>query len=157
MKEAPPTPAGPFFHAKPCPVVASARADPCRRLTDKPKVWHHLGVVCVDAARVEHGRRSLIGMGEPMIKSELVQKLADKNPELHHKTVERVVTTVFNEIVEALARGQRVELRGFGAFSTRARVARTGRNPRTGEAVPVDAKHVPYFKCGKELRERLNK
>ncbi|HEY4547658.1 MAG TPA: integration host factor subunit beta [Pedomonas sp.] len=92
-----------------------------------------------------------------MIKSELVQKLAEKNPGLQHKVVERVVTTIFNEIVEALASGKRVELRGFGAFSTRGRMARTGRNPRTGESVAVDAKRVPYFKAGKELRERLNK
>ncbi|HLU91058.1 MAG TPA: integration host factor subunit beta [Pedomonas sp.] len=92
-----------------------------------------------------------------MIKSELVQKLAEANPGLQQKVVERVVTTIFDEIVEALASGKRVELRGFGAFSTRDRMARTGRNPRTGEAVAVEAKRVPYFKAGKELRERLNK
>ena len=91
-----------------------------------------------------------------MIKSELVQKLADMNPHLMQKDVELLVATIFNEITTALASGQRVELRGFGAFSTKARRARTGRNPRTGESVSVDAKRVPYFKCGKELRERLN-
>lgn len=95
--------------------------------------------------------------GKLMIKSELVQKLAEANPGLQQKVVERVVTTIFDEIVEALASGKRVELRGFGAFSTRDRMARTGRNPRTGEAVAVEAKRVPYFKAGKELRERLNK
>lgn len=92
-----------------------------------------------------------------MIKSELVEKLAEKNPHLLHKDVERIVATIFSEITNALAEGNRVELRGFGAFSTRGRDSRTGRNPRTGEAVAVDAKRVPYFKAGKELRLRLNK
>jgi integration host factor subunit beta len=68
----------------------------------------------------------------------------------------RIVATIFDEITDALAQGRRVELRGFGAFSTRDRDPRTGRNPRTGAAVKVDAKKVPYFKPGKELRERLN-
>lgn len=92
-----------------------------------------------------------------MIKSELVDKLAAQNPHLLHRDVERIIATIFGEITEALARGQRVELRGFGAFSTRARDPRVGRNPRTGEAVTVEAKRVPYFKAGKDLRERLNK
>jgi integration host factor subunit beta len=92
-----------------------------------------------------------------MIKSELVQKISELNPELPFKDVERLVATIFDEITRALAEGQRVELRGFGAFSTKSRRARTGRNPRTGEAVEVDPKRVPFFKCGKELRERLNK
>jgi integration host factor subunit beta len=91
-----------------------------------------------------------------MIKSELVQRLAQSNPHLLQKDVERLVSTVFDEITKALVSGRRVELRGFGAFSTKARRARQGRNPRTGETVAVDAKRVPYFKCGKELRERLN-
>ena len=72
------------------------------------------------------------------------------------RDVEAIVTTIFDEITNALAAGRRVELRGFGAFSTRDRDARTGRNPRTGAAVKVDAKRVPYFKPGKELREKLN-
>jgi integration host factor subunit beta len=92
-----------------------------------------------------------------MIKSELVQKISEFNPELPFKDVERLVATIFDEITRALSEGQRVELRGFGAFSTKSRRARTGRNPRTGEAVEVDPKRVPFFKCGKELRERLNK
>ena len=91
-----------------------------------------------------------------MIRSELVQSVAQANPHLNQKDVERVVATIFDSIIGALANGQRVELRGFGAFSTRGREARTGRNPRTGDAVPVEAKRVPYFKAGKELRERLN-
>lgn len=91
-----------------------------------------------------------------MIRSELVASVAHTNPHLNHKDVERVVATIFDTIIEALADGGRVELRGFGAFSTRGREARTGRNPRTGEPVPVDAKRVPYFKAGKELREKLN-
>ena len=91
-----------------------------------------------------------------MIKSELVQKIADENPHLYQRDVERIVGTVFDEIVEALAAGKRVELRGFGAFSVKKRDARTGRNPRTGEKVSVEEKHVPFFKTGKLLRDRLN-
>jgi len=91
-----------------------------------------------------------------MIRSELVAAVATANPHLTQRDVERVVGTIFDTISEALAVGRRVELRGFGAFSTRAREARTGRNPRTGTAVAVDAKRVPYFKPGKDLRERLN-
>jgi integration host factor subunit beta len=91
-----------------------------------------------------------------MIRSELVASIAEQNPHLTIRDVERIVATVFDEISDALAEGRRVELRGFGAFSTRAREARTGRNPRTGAAVEVNAKRVPYFKPGKELREKLN-
>ena len=91
-----------------------------------------------------------------MIRSELVQKLAEDNPELSLKEVERTLAVVLDTISAHLAGGGRVELRGFGAFSTRARGARTGRNPRTGAAVDVDAKRVPYFKPGKEMRARLN-
>jgi integration host factor subunit beta len=91
-----------------------------------------------------------------MTKSELVARLAAANPHLYHRDVERIVSTVFEEIAAALARGDRVELRGFGAFSIKRRDARLGRNPRTGEAVNVTAKYIPYFKTGKELRERLN-
>ena len=91
-----------------------------------------------------------------MIRSELVQKVARDNPSLSPSLVERLVDTFFDAISTQLARGGRVELRGFGAFSTRARDARTGRNPRTGETVEIDAKRVPYFKPGKEMRARLN-
>ncbi|MFN3591398.1 MAG: integration host factor subunit beta [Thermaurantiacus sp.] len=91
-----------------------------------------------------------------MIRSELVQKIADANPHLSIRDAERVVDTVLDSIADTLAAGGRAELRGFGTFSTRARDARTGRNPRTGEAVEVEAKRVPHFKPGKELRERLN-
>jgi integration host factor subunit beta len=91
-----------------------------------------------------------------MIKSELVQKLAEQNPHLFQRDIEKIVATIFGEIAKALAHGDRVELRGFGAFSVKSRPARTGRNPRTGESVNVDAKHVPFFKTGKELRDRLN-
>jgi len=91
-----------------------------------------------------------------MIKSELIGKLASENPHLTQRDVERVVGTIFEHMTEALEKGGRVELRGFGAFSVRSRPARNGRNPRTGEAVQVKAKHVPFFKSGKELRERLN-
>lgn len=91
-----------------------------------------------------------------MIRSELVQALAKDNPELRADDVEKIVGVFFDEIAARLAAGGRVELRGFGAFSTRAREARTGRNPRTGEAVRVPGKKVPYFKPGKEMRARLN-
>lgn len=91
-----------------------------------------------------------------MIRSELVQMLADDNPGLSIRDIDRIVTIFFDQISDRLAEGGRVELRGFGAFSTRARDARDGRNPRTGEAVAVDAKRVPYFKPGKEMRQRLN-
>ena len=91
-----------------------------------------------------------------MTKSELIQRLAERNPHLLHRDIERIVDTVFQKIADALAEGDRVELRGFGAFSVKKRNARTGRNPRTGAAVSVEAKRIPYFKTGKELRERLN-
>ncbi|NCP19648.1 MAG: integration host factor subunit beta [Erythrobacter sp.] len=91
-----------------------------------------------------------------MIRSELLQKLAQDNPELRAQEVEQVVDIFFDEIAQRLAEGGRVELRGFGAFSTREREARTGRNPRTGEPVDVPAKRVPYFKPGKEMRNALN-
>ena len=91
-----------------------------------------------------------------MTKSELIQRLAERKPHLFQRDVERIVATILDEITAALARGDRVELRGFGAFSVKHRGARTGRNPRTGESVSVAEKVVPYFKTGKELRERLN-
>ncbi len=91
-----------------------------------------------------------------MTKSELILQLAEQNPHLYQRDVERIVATVFDVITDALAQGNRVELRGFGAFSVKERRARAGRNPRTGESVNVAAKRVPYFKTGKELRERLN-
>ncbi len=91
-----------------------------------------------------------------MIRSELVQHLARENPGLMPKEIEKIVDSFFDTIAEQLASGGRVELRGFGAFSTRARDARTGRNPRTGASVAVAAKRVPYFKPGKEMRARLN-
>ena len=92
-----------------------------------------------------------------MIKSELVLKIAEQNPHLYQRDVENIVNAILNEITSALARGDRVELRGFGAFSVKSRPARTGRNPRTGEHVTVEEKHVPFFKTGKEMRERLNR
>jgi len=91
-----------------------------------------------------------------MTKSELIQRLAEANPHLYLRDVERIVTTIFDEITDALAQGDRVELRGFGAFSVKERGSRTGRNPRTGDAVEVPAKYIPYFKTGKQLREKLN-
>lgn len=91
-----------------------------------------------------------------MIRSELLQELHDDNPDLRAEEIEQVVDIFFDEIAQRLAEGGRVELRGFGAFSTREREARQGRNPRTGESVSVPAKSVPYFKAGKEIRRKLN-
>ena len=91
-----------------------------------------------------------------MTKSELVQRLSEANPHLYQRDVEVIVTAIFDEIAAALARGDRVELRGFGAFSVKRRDARVGRNPRTGDSVEVAEKHVPFFKTGKQLRDRLN-
>lgn len=91
-----------------------------------------------------------------MTKSELIQKLAEQNPHLYMRDIERIVEAIFDKITDALADGDRVELRGFGAFSVKHRDARVGRNPRTGESVEVDAKRLPFFKVGKALHERLN-
>jgi len=91
-----------------------------------------------------------------MTKSELIARIAELNPHLYQRDIERIISTVFEEISSALARGDRVELRGFGAFSVKKRSPRVGRNPRTGTAVEVPEKFVPYFKSGKEFRERLN-
>lgn len=91
-----------------------------------------------------------------MTKSELIARLAEQNPHLYQRDVERIVTTIFDEIAAALAQGDRVELRGFGAFSVKKRDARQGRNPRTGEQVSVQGKVIPFFKTGKQLRELLN-
>ncbi|MFD2262012.1 integration host factor subunit beta [Lacibacterium aquatile] len=91
-----------------------------------------------------------------MTKSELIMRLASMNPHLYQRDVERIVSTIFDEIAGALSRGDRVELRGFGAFSVKRRESRVGRNPRTGAAVSVDEKAVPFFKTGKQLRDRLN-
>ena len=92
-----------------------------------------------------------------MIKSELVQKISEENPHLFQRDVERLVATIFGEIILALSEGRRAELRGFGAFSVKHRKPRIGRNPRTGVSVEVNEKFVPFFKPGKLLRERLNK
>ena len=91
-----------------------------------------------------------------MIKSELIQRITERNPHLYQRDIENVVAAILDTISDALARGDRVELRGFGAFSVKHRPARVGRNPRTGEQVDVDAKAVPFFKTGKEMRQRLN-
>jgi len=91
-----------------------------------------------------------------MIKSELVTKIAEQNPHLYQRDVENIVNAILDTIGDALARGDRVELRGFGAFSVKKREARTGRNPRTGESVSVSQKLIPVFKTGKEMRQRLN-
>lgn len=99
----------------------------------------------------------MLAEGESIvIRSELIEKLADENPGMPASEIERIVSIFFDAISAQLAAGGRVELRGFGAFSTRDRDARTGRNPRTGDAVEIDAKRVPYFKPGKEMRARLN-
>jgi integration host factor subunit beta len=91
-----------------------------------------------------------------MIKSELIARIAAANPHLYHRDIEKIVNVIFDEIVDALARGDRVELRGFGAFTVKHRPPRLGRNPRTGASVAVEEKYVPFLKTGKELREKLN-
>ena len=95
--------------------------------------------------------------GFEMIKSELVEKLAERNPHLYRRDLEKLVGVILGSIADGLARGERVELRGFGAFSVKFRPARRGRNPRTGEAVDVNGKYVPFFRTGKEMRERINR
>lgn len=92
-----------------------------------------------------------------MTKSELIARLAAQNPDLYHRDVERMVSTILETLTKALEDGDRVELRGFGAFSVREYAARIGRNPRTGAAVHVDAKKVPFFRMGKAMQERLNR
>ena len=92
-----------------------------------------------------------------MTRSDLIADLAASNPHLHVADVELLVTTIFDQITAALARGRRVELRGFGAFTVKQRKARVGRNPRTGEAVLVEAKVVPFFQAGTAMRARLNR
>jgi integration host factor subunit beta len=91
-----------------------------------------------------------------MIRSELVQKIVEDNPVLNVADAERIVSTIFDEIISTISSGDRVELRGFGAFSVKKRKARIGRNPKTGDAVSVESKHIPFFKTGKLLRDRLN-
>ena len=108
------------------------------------------------SAALGNGRWCNRGLGASLIKSELIAKLAAENPHLTHRDIERVVGVILERMITALEEGGRVELRGFGAFSVRSRLARNGRNPRTGESVHVPAKHVPFFKSGKELRSRLN-
>ena len=92
-----------------------------------------------------------------MIKSELVQRISSQNPHLYQRDVENIVNAILGEIIEAMARGDRVELRGFGTFSVKNRSARTGRNPRTGVHVWVEKRSLPVFRTGKEMRERLNR
>jgi integration host factor subunit beta len=107
------------------------------------------------AALFDHGRAAQHAKAR-MIKSELIARLAEENPHLTQRDVERVVGVILERMIQSLEAGGRVELRGFGALSVRSREARAGRNPRTGAPVEVRAKHVPFFKSGKELRERLN-
>src|SRR3546814_7886645 len=128
----------------------STRTDtlfPYRRSSDLPAAF------CDLREATGWGLRPLRGSGGDdvaMTKSELIQHIADLNPHLYHRDVERIVTTIFDEISEALAKGDRVELRGFGAFSVKRREARVGRNPRTGAAVSVSEKHVPFFQRSEE-------
>ena len=118
--------------------------------------WKILAIVDINLALPANNKHNSPLGGHRMIRSELIQKLADENPHLFQRDVERIVNTVFDEITGAMAKGHRVELRGFGAFSVKKRDARVGRNPRTGESVSVEEKHVPFFKTGKLLRDRLN-
>ena len=118
-----------------------------------------IGTLAVEfqtARAAEGAGASLTKKGPGMTKSGLILRLAELRPHLFQREAQRIVTTVFEEITAALARGDRVELRGFGAFSIKRRDSRVGRNPRTGASVNVDQKLVPFFKTGKQLRERLN-
>ena len=123
-------------------------------------LWDALGTYCPGiVVRIEQlqGGINVHQLGcRTMIKSELIQKIAATNQHLYHRDIERIINVVFNEIVEALARGDRVELRDFGAFTVKHRAPRVGRNPRTGAAVSVPERFVPFFKTGKDLRERVN-
>jgi integration host factor subunit beta len=110
-----------------------------------------------DTSAWSNGRARAPEEGGTMIKSELVQHISTRNPHLYQCDVENIINAILDEIIAAMARGDRVELRGFGAFSVKNRPARTGRNPRTGAHVSVDKKSVPFFKTGKEMRERLNR
>jgi len=92
-----------------------------------------------------------------MIKSQLTKRISEASPHLYHQDIERIVDAILQEIAGAMSRGERVEIRGFGAFSVRSRSARIGRNPRTGTPVQVKYKKVPHFKTGKEMRKRLNR
>jgi integration host factor subunit beta len=91
-----------------------------------------------------------------MIKSDLIKKVAEENPHLYYRDVEKIINTILNEIIESLKKGNRVELRGFGAFSVKERKARQGRNPKSGLSVDIEDKIVPYFKTGKGLRQKMN-
>jgi integration host factor subunit beta len=115
-------------------------------------VWSPFGTLI----SADRDKQQIKGDARAMTKSELVMRISERNPHLYQRDVERIVSTIFEEITGALTRGDRVELRGFGAFSVKGRNARVGRNPRTGETVQVARKSVPYFKAGKELRERMN-
>src|SRR5579871_1418233 len=127
--------------------AASGRGEPCRRPSDSIlTVYWPFGTLLV---RTESA-------AEAMIKSELVQRISAQNPHLYQRDVEKIVNAILGEIGAAMARGDRVELRGFGAFSVKQRPARTRHKPRTGAHVAVDQKCVPFFKTGKEMRERLN-
>jgi integration host factor subunit beta len=92
-----------------------------------------------------------------MLKSELVQRIAGRNRHLNHRDVEKTVNAMIGEIIAAMRRGDRIELRGFGTFSVKHRSARTGRNPLTGVSVSVESKTVPYFRTGIIMRRRLNR
>ena len=92
-----------------------------------------------------------------MTKSELIEKIAAKNPHLTMKDIERIINVVFDSITDALSNGDRVEFRGFGAFSVRTRTSRMAKNPRTGAQVSVEERRIPHFKTGKQLFESLNK
>ena len=92
-----------------------------------------------------------------MTRSELIEKISAKNPHLQMKDVEKIIEVILGSVTKSLAKGDRVEFRGFGAFSVRKRLPRTAKNPRTGEKVQINERSVPHFKTGKQLHELLNK
>src|SRR6516225_4014003 len=142
------------------PLLAAWRiGEPCRRSTVSTLTgfWRFGTLLPPISGPVDRLLRVETGGGGTMIKSELVQRVAAQNPHLYQRDVENIINAILGEIIAAMARGDRVELRGFGAFSVKNRRARAGRNPRTGAHVAVDQKSVPFFKTGKEMRERLNR
>ena len=138
-----------FYHHRPDPRTPLEETCQALALMVRQGKALYIGLSNYPAPLAAKAAARLAELGTPCLVNQLKYSLFQRD-------VERIVNTIFEEIVSAMSRGDRVELRGFGAFSVKARDARVGRNPRTGESVDVDEKHVPFFKTGKLLRDRLN-